>query len=360
MSLLTIRYPSALPAPQRANVAPVERRALGTSDKPRDARALARDRLARVSVTFPPMREAAFAAFRDWWRDDLVLGSKWFVADWPNMQGAATKVYRFTAPPRWSFVPGGLWSITAELEIRGEGMDPVRAPAALMLCHFDGSTLEEVTGESFSGVPSSYASAPGGFGEEAVFSGQGLEHRRPGVNFLDNDPWQIDAWITLDDPLARSYKTVFELGSYNGTTLRLMILIGVASGSTEVQCSVYNSAAPGGGGLQALEPIALNSNRISETERTHLRLVREGAELRQYHDGILVASETDPYSFNASDTFSDERAFFGGSASNLLTPGGSIAGFAAYYFGRIDEVRFATELTDAAGSFTPPSRPFNL
>lgn len=360
MSLLTIRYPSALPAPQRATVAPVDRRALGTSDKPREARALARDRLARVTVTFPPMRAEAFAAFRAWWRDDLVLGSKWFVADWPNMQGAATKVYRFTAPPRWSFVPGGLWSITAELEIRGEGMDPVRAPAALFLAHFDASTFEEVTESNIPGAPASYVTAPGGFGSEAVFtSGQVLEQRRPGVNFLANDVWQWEAWLTLDDPTAYQFKTAFFLACFNSTTLRILMYVGVTSGGRAVQAQVFNSAAPGGGGPQSLSAISLGSQNISETERTHIRIVRDGATVTQWHDGELVAELDDPYSFNPADGLSDTRIFIGASPGSLVSPGGNVSGFAAYYRGKIDEVRFATELTDS-GPFTPPSAPFNL
>ena len=108
-----------------------------------------------------------------------------------------------------------------------------------------------------------------------------------------------------------------------------------------------------------MQDISLGSALISETARTHIRVQRDGAGLFQYHDGILVARETDPYDFSAGDTFSDERVFIGSTPGNLLTPGGSVTGFAAYYFGSIDEVRFATELTDS-GPFTPPSRPFNL
>ncbi len=357
MSLLVLRYPAALPCPQRANVAPVDRRALGTPDKPREARAQARDRLARVTVTFPPMSSAQYAVFRAWWRDDLELGGRWFVADWPNMRGAATLVYRFVGAPRWAFVPGGFFSISAELEIRGEGLDPVRMPETLFLAHLDGDAFEEVSESTMSASGSlSYATSATGFDREGVFtSSQALRLLTPNRDFLGRPQWQWEAFLTLDNPTIYQAKTVFYIATYPSANSqgRLLFLVQVSSGGAAVGVSVHDTSQIG---FISLTNLSLGSNVISQTARTHVRVIRDGSTVSQWHDGVKVAEFTD-YDFSSADVYSDCRIYIGASPGALVS--GTESGFAAYYRGRIDEVRFASELTDA-GEFTPPTRPFTL
>lgn len=357
---LYVEYPASLPVPQTSSIGPAERRLLSQESRPRDAAALSRDRLELERITWPPLSAAQVEELRAWWESTLAYGGRYFRATWPVPRGLTSCVRRLLEAPRWQFVPGGFWAISALCQVRGRGMDPTRPPLTRFLAHFDGDTYEEVTEASLSGIPSSYAASAAGFGQEAVFSSAPvLSQLRPGENFLNHEQWQFDVWLTLDDPLARQFKTVLEVASFNGTTKRIMLLIGVESGSSEVRASVWNSIAPGGGGEQSCNEISLDSRAISATDRTHVRVVRDGASVTQWHDGVLVAEFDDPYSFSSADTFADERLFIGAQAGNLLTPGGSVSGFVAPYYGRIDEMRFAIERTDD-GAFDPPTRPFIL
>lgn len=141
MSSLT--YPSSLPCPKSSTVTPVERRALSNAARPREARALARDRLEVEKIEFPPMTPIEFATFRVWWESDLVLGGAWFAADWPLPRGIITAVRKFIGAPVWSYLPGGFWRITATCQVRGRGETPA-APLAFVDCelllHFDEAT----------------------------------------------------------------------------------------------------------------------------------------------------------------------------------------------------------------------------
>lgn len=117
-------YPASLPCPKSSTVTPAERRALSNASRPRDARALARDRLEVEKLEFPPMVPAEFATFRAWWESDLILGGAWFAADWPLPRGMITAVRKFIGAPVWSYTPGGFWRITAVCQVRGRGELP--------------------------------------------------------------------------------------------------------------------------------------------------------------------------------------------------------------------------------------------
>lgn len=119
-----IVYPAALPMPQTSIVSPVERRRLSDPSRPREAGPAERDQRKVEQISFPPMSVEQYAVFRAWWRDDLILGGAWFAADWPLPHGIVTAVRRFIGAPRWSFVAGGLWRITAQCEVRGLSLLP--------------------------------------------------------------------------------------------------------------------------------------------------------------------------------------------------------------------------------------------
>jgi len=133
-------YPDSLPAPRTLSYTPRERRQLGDANRPLQARALERDRGAVERVTWPPFTTTQGEVFKEWWKNTLVYGGAWFVATWPTPQGRAPLVLRFRSPPNWQYVPGGFWSISAEVEVRGAGELP-SAPAAFVDCelllHFD-------------------------------------------------------------------------------------------------------------------------------------------------------------------------------------------------------------------------------
>lgn len=169
MTQVPVVYPASLPCPQTMVTAPAERRALATSSAPRDARALQRDRLSLEQVTFPPMLEADFVEFRRWWRDDLVLGGRWFSANWPTMRGSIAAIRRFRGAPRWSFIPGGFWQISAQLEVRGESLAPsVFESDASLLMLFEAAVGSQVFVDSIAGRVFEVVRNAGDFGSAAI------------------------------------------------------------------------------------------------------------------------------------------------------------------------------------------------
>lgn len=119
-----LQSPPTLPVPQTSTVTPAERRALSDSNRPRDARALQRDRLDYERITWPPMAPAKTQVLLDWWRDELIYGGAWFSATWPLPRGFVSAVRKMREQPRWQFVPGGYWRISALCEVRGRGEVP--------------------------------------------------------------------------------------------------------------------------------------------------------------------------------------------------------------------------------------------
>jgi len=117
-----IVYPSALPGPQTAPVQWAERRMLSALPGPRDARAMERDQRGTQDLSFI-FTAAEAAAFAAWYDADLIQGGAWFAANWPAPNGTV-RVRRFAAPPQWQFVPGGLWRVSAQCEVRGRGEPP--------------------------------------------------------------------------------------------------------------------------------------------------------------------------------------------------------------------------------------------
>lgn len=121
-------YPTTLRVPQTEIVTPMERAQFSDPDRPREARALSRDRLAIVRATWAPMSPAEAAIFEQWWRVDVYEGGAWFNATWPLPQGMVPAVFRFIEQPRWRFVPGGRWRVEAVLEQRGRGLSVIDGP----------------------------------------------------------------------------------------------------------------------------------------------------------------------------------------------------------------------------------------
>jgi len=122
--MTTISYPESLPCPQSSNVTAAERRMLSSAERPRDASPLQRDRLSYERVTWPPLTTTQSAALLAWWKDTLIYGGSWFAAAWPSPRGSVTQVRKFLEQPKWDFVPGGFWRLSATIEVRGIGLEP--------------------------------------------------------------------------------------------------------------------------------------------------------------------------------------------------------------------------------------------
>lgn len=120
---MALDYPLSLPCPQTLLATPFDRAQFSDPDRPRDARALSKDRLAVIRVTWPPLSPDEAAVFQAFWKDDLLDGGAWFNATWPLPQGRVPAVFRFIEQPRWRFVPGGRWRIEAVLEQRGRTVE---------------------------------------------------------------------------------------------------------------------------------------------------------------------------------------------------------------------------------------------
>lgn len=124
-----VAYPAKLPCPTAAPVAPTERRLVSDIPGDKQYRGLQRDFHGTQELTWI-FTSAEAKVFGDWWKLKLRQGGFWFAADWPLPSGKIDNVYRFMAPPSWSFQPGGndkqgIFTVTAKLEIRGRGMLPM-------------------------------------------------------------------------------------------------------------------------------------------------------------------------------------------------------------------------------------------
>lgn len=160
--MASVTYPAGLPCPQTSTVTPAERRALSSADRPREARNIQRDRLDYERITWPPMTIAESDTLLTWWRTTLIYGGAWFVATWPLPRGLVAAVRKLREQPKWQFVPGGFWRLSALCEVRGRGMEP----ATTQMCeggyleNFDeGLAPYSIGGDVFSIVSSTYGNA---------------------------------------------------------------------------------------------------------------------------------------------------------------------------------------------------------
>jgi len=364
MKLLVVSYPDSLPCPQRARVERVDPRQVSDQSYPREARSIWLDRLHTERVVFPPMNAAQFSAFREWWRDELVFGGSWFVASWPNIEAADTKVYRFLDAPVWSFVAGGFWQISAQVEIRGLGLDPIRPPETISLLHLDGSLLDAVGG-SYQDIPDNllplpFVSSSAGFGQQGSFSyslggvGQsGITRVYAGSDpLIDTPEWQIDAFLTLT---AGSFgaRTLVTISRDTSTPVQTtLVSVQVGSGSTDLRTLVRTV----GSGIVEIPEVSLDSRDLVDGQRTHVRVTYRNGEVLQFHDGVPVAQLSGVTVDTVVASTTSTRISVG------CTPSGGTAGipaFSAKMAGRIDEFRLATEVTDS-GTFEVPDRPFTL
>jgi hypothetical protein len=124
--MVAIVYPTGLPCPQTSYITKAERRALSDPSRPRQARAVQRDRLELERITWPPMTRDQTEILIDWYRDTLLEGGAWFSATWPSPRGQIEIVRRLIERPRWDYVAGsgGMWLLTALCEVRGVGELP--------------------------------------------------------------------------------------------------------------------------------------------------------------------------------------------------------------------------------------------
>ena len=123
--MAAVIYPSSLPDPSVSIVTPAERRSLSDlPGGPRQVRSLQRDYLATQRVEWSALTADEAAILHAWWTDTLTHGGAWFASTWPCPQGWVSIVRRFMGAPQWTHLPGGIWRVSAEVQVRGRGMFP--------------------------------------------------------------------------------------------------------------------------------------------------------------------------------------------------------------------------------------------
>lgn len=140
--------PALVPCPQTSTVTPEEGRLLSESDRaPRAARLLERDERQFQTLTWTLTAEQS-AAFRDWWRTDLIEGGAWFEAPetWPTPEGLVVKLRRFVGAPSWGYMGVGVWQVACDCEVRGGSPNVEEPPPTdayfddvVLLLHADGT-----------------------------------------------------------------------------------------------------------------------------------------------------------------------------------------------------------------------------
>ena len=132
MTTFAIVFPTTLPTPSVSSVTPAERRLLSDlTGGPQQARGLQRDYLATQRVEWALLTADEADAFNGWWRVTLTSGGAWFASTWPAPQGWVSIVRRFVGAPQWTHLPGGMWHVSASVQVRGRGMPPMLSWAIL-------------------------------------------------------------------------------------------------------------------------------------------------------------------------------------------------------------------------------------
>lgn len=122
--MTTLAYPSTLPNPGGSNETSNERRRKSELSGGREQFAgRQRDYLATQKLTWFLSPAESFV-FHDWWKADLKLGGAWFTAVWSSPSGWISVTRRFMTEPAWLNAGNGFWTVTADVQVRGRGMDP--------------------------------------------------------------------------------------------------------------------------------------------------------------------------------------------------------------------------------------------
>lgn len=357
-----VDYPDALPCPQVAVAAPLERRALSTQTRPRQARALQRDRGVLVNVTWPPMNAAQMTAWREWWSATLIYGASPFNASWPLPEGVVDAVWQFLETPRRSFVPGGRWIVSAQMEVRGVNLPVIRDPLPLFLLHLDGDLVDEIGATYAEDGPlisaPTFVASSAGFDQQATFPGSGNVLARAlypsAQRFVDASEWQLDAFVTVADASGLA-RTVIEIaGNDDAGAQRMLLWVNFTDVGDAVRVELDVRVRTGAASVAPLSVVDTDAARVPAGDRVHVRVTQRDGIVNAYLSGTLCLQRTGSV-FTAIDE-----------ASTQVTIGAALSGFSlgdnfysSFMDGQIDEVRLCHEVTDA-GEFDPPVRPFTV
>jgi hypothetical protein len=113
----TPAYPDQLPIPLTFRLQANDQIVTDPENEPRDSRRLTIVPSAVADVTFRYLLDN-YKIFKNWYKDDLRYGIKWFTIDLPSAAGLVSHVVRFADRPRASLKGHRYWEVSAQIEIR--------------------------------------------------------------------------------------------------------------------------------------------------------------------------------------------------------------------------------------------------
>ena len=119
-----VEYPAALPGPQPGSFDPRPRRAASSIDGPLQQRARQRDAAGMTSQYTYVYTPAQMDEWRNWWRDTLLDGKRWFAHDLPGPGGLTPRVVRYRDVHQ-QLLGNGIYRVSASFEQRGSALAPV-------------------------------------------------------------------------------------------------------------------------------------------------------------------------------------------------------------------------------------------
>lgn len=270
-----VAYPSALPGPQPGSFDPRPRRAASSIDGLLQQRARQRDAAGMTSQYTFVYTPAQIAVWRDWWRDDLLNGRRWFAMSLPGAGGMISRVVRYR-DIQLQLLGTGIYRVSASIEQRGASLSPKMAdPPGVVgfLCQFDtlvapGAVLSDVGPNVNLSGSAALQSGVVKFGSQALYVPAGSSAITTAtINVpLTGRSWRWEFWthraadvgriISLNDSAnGRRYFTglapsgyVYDLGSDTGGSSGWHPAAGPSAG-VWVHVAIEQKYAPGGSNI---------------------------------------------------------------------------------------------------------------
>ena len=284
-----IAYPADLPGPLPGSMNPRPRRAASAIEGPLLQRARQRDfagALSRYAFIYTP---AQMATWLEWFRDVLLQGRRWFAIALPGAGGLVNRVARYRDVQQ-EHLASGIYRVNATFEQRGASVEPeleVDTADVILMLHGDG-----VDGGTDIFDSSAYHRDPVAEGAGALkisttrskWGGSSLynaatDHLRyaPEDFQWGSQDFTIEAWV---------YSLISD------ATLRCLISYG-DNGGTGVAFAFESSTGIGARfsvGTGAVRYDCTVAGGLPTNQWINVALVRDGNTIRQYWDGVQMAS----------------------------------------------------------------------
>lgn len=121
--MAAIVYPAELPGPMPGGFEPRPRRRTSPLEGPLQQRAHQRDAAGMASQYAYIYTAEQMAVWRDWYRDTLLDGRRWFVHSLPGAGGMVSRVVRYRSVQQ-QLLGSGIYRVSAGFEQRGSSLQP--------------------------------------------------------------------------------------------------------------------------------------------------------------------------------------------------------------------------------------------